>query len=264
MHEQPEWDHNRWARLYAEFERNFVEAPRRLFIEIAQFRASPPVHRVLDIGCGDGKGLEYLRSCLPDAELVGIDPDPALLKLARTRLRGRAQVTVASVEDFAEDLGQFDLILSYMNLRLWADPIRGFKRVQAALTDEGMAYIADIRRDIPAWVRESGLRCLPQETFREVSAAQIDSGLTVDAVQSQLKDADITAYTLSTHIPLGRGRAGQRVRGAGSKPRPLAKIASQLSKIESGGTLDAVQFHLFIYPRQDRTESTGADRAEER
>jgi SAM-dependent methyltransferase len=263
MHERSEWDHNRWARLYAEFERDFVEAPRRLFIEIAQLRTSPPVHRVLDIGCGDGKGLEYLRSRLPGAELVGIDPDPVLLKIARTRLRDRAQVTVASAEDFAEDLGRFDLILSYMNLRLWADPVRGLKRVQAALTDHGMAYIADIRRDIPPSVRENGLRRLPQGTFREVSAAQIDSALTVDEVQSRLKDADITTYALTTRIPLGRGRVGRRVSGAGSKPGPMAKIASQLSKIESGGTLEALQCHLFIYPRQNRTGSLAADRAEE-
>jgi trans-aconitate methyltransferase len=248
MHEQSEWDHNQWSRLYMEFERIFVEAPRRLFIEIAQLRASPPINRVLDIGCGDGKGLEYLRSRLPDAELIGIDPDPELLKIARTRLRDRARLTVASVEDFAEDLGRFDLILSYMNLRLWADPVRGLKRVQAALTDHGMAYVADIRRDIPTWVRESGLRHLPQEAFRAVSIAQFDSALTVDEVQGRLEDAGITSYLLRTRIPLGPGRLGQRASGDGGEGGPIAKIASQLSKIESGENLDVVQFHLFIYP----------------
>jgi SAM-dependent methyltransferase len=251
--DQSKWDHNRWARIYEKFERNHLELPRRLFIEIAQLQASPPIRRVLEIGSGDGKGLEYLRGRLTDAELVGIDPDPAMVKLARTRLRGRAHVTVASAEDFPESLGRFDLILSYMNVRLWAEPVRGFRRVQAALADDGMAYVVDIRRDISARLREEILSGLPQGNFRAVSAAQIDSGLTIEEVRGRMDEAGITAYRLLTGMPWGSGRgAGIGAGRTGRRGGPIAEITRQMAEsclASSAGSFSYVQMHLFVYPQ---------------
>ena len=48
-----EWDHNQWTRLYAKFESEFIELPRRLCMEIARLRASPPLRKVLEIGRGN-------------------------------------------------------------------------------------------------------------------------------------------------------------------------------------------------------------------
>ena len=107
------------------------------------------------------------------------------------RTRRRAQVILASAEDFPESLGRFDLILSYMNLHLWAEPARGLKRLQSALTENGMAYLVDVRRDISARLREDGLNYFPPHAnFRAVFFAQIKAGLTMEEVTSRL--AEIT------------------------------------------------------------------------
>jgi SAM-dependent methyltransferase len=253
MDPQSEWDHNRWARIYEKFERAYLELPRRLFIEIAQLQASRPIRRVLDIGCGDGKGLVYLRGRLVNTELVGIDPDPNMVRVARSRLRGRVQAIVASAEDFPESLGRFDLVLSYMNVHLWGELVRGLRHVQAALTDEGMAYLVDIRRDIPVRVREEGLKHLPQGNFRAVSEAQIESGLSLDDVRSRMDEAGITTYRLLDRMPSGFRRGiGITAGRTGRRSEPIAEITRQMAEAGLAGSprsASSLLMHLFIYPQ---------------
>jgi len=253
VEDRAEWDHNRWTRIYQEIERTYLELPRRLFIEIAQLQASPPIRRVLDIGCGDGKGLEYVRARLAHAELVGIDPDPAMVKVARTRLRGRAQVTVGSAEDFSESLGRFDLILSYMNVRLWADPVRAFRRVQAALTVDGMAYLVDVHRDISASLREESLNSIPKGEFRAVSAAQIDSALTIEELRGTMDQAGVTAYRLLTGMPWGPGRGAGMAAGLTNRRHgPMTEITRRMSEVwltRNPRSASQVQMHVFVYPQ---------------
>lgn len=254
MNAQTEWDHNQWTRLYAKFESEFVELPRRLCMEIARLRVSPPVRKVLEIGCGDGKGLEYLRRSLPDVELVGIDPDPSMVKLARARLRDRALITRAAAEAVPDHLGPFDLILSYMNFHRWSEPMLGLKRLQRGLTENGMAYIVDVRGDISPRMRQDGLRCLPSHgTFRAVAAAQMECGVTVEELRCRLDEAGISAYQLMTGMPAGGARGvGLAMRRTGRHDGRIGEITKQLSAMEVGRHLADAQIHLFIYPQPDR------------
>ncbi len=72
--------------------------------------------RVIDIGCGDGR---MALGCAPyAAEVVGVDPDPSAIRLAREKARGqgahnvRFKVGVAQTLPFAD--GHFDVaILSW-------------------------------------------------------------------------------------------------------------------------------------------------------
>jgi SAM-dependent methyltransferase len=43
------------------------------------------IRSVLDVGCGTGRGIRYLRQHMPDLEVHGIDPSPDLLKIATER-----------------------------------------------------------------------------------------------------------------------------------------------------------------------------------
>src|SRR5882672_9240113 len=69
--------------------------------------------RVIDIGCGDGR---MALGCAPYAlEVVGVDPDPSAIRLARTKARelGAAnthfKVGVAQQLPFAD--GSFDVVI---------------------------------------------------------------------------------------------------------------------------------------------------------
>src|SRR5258706_8754508 len=53
------------------------EVERRMFERLDYIRCRP--HRVLDSGCGVGRGLKLLRRRYPEADLVGVDPRPGVL-----------------------------------------------------------------------------------------------------------------------------------------------------------------------------------------
>jgi SAM-dependent methyltransferase len=243
--DEDRWDHNKWARISVDYERNFAELPRELFMEVALLRASPPIRRLLYVGSGDGKALVYLHRRLPGAEIVGIDPDPVAVKLARARVGNWVKITKSAIEDLPGGLGRFDLVLSYMNLHLWRDGVCGLQRVQDSLSEDGMAYILDLRRDVPEQVRQSGLESLPHERFRSVFAAQLDSALSLSEVQSKLEAAGIDAYRLLSSVPWGRGRGG-------TKDSHLTDLARRMSKVGLSRTIADAQIHLFVYPQAEQ------------
>lgn len=82
---------------------------------LAEQAALRPGERALEIGCGTGSLLVLLKGMQPGAEVVGLDPDPAALAIAR-RKAGRAGVSLQLDEGFADALpypdGTFDRILS--------------------------------------------------------------------------------------------------------------------------------------------------------
>ncbi|HEX2203179.1 MAG TPA: methyltransferase domain-containing protein [Longimicrobium sp.] len=89
-----------------------ADAARRVLVEQAACRAGD---RVLEIGCGTGSLLVAVQRSQPGAEVVGLDPDPAALAIARRKAE-RAGVRVQTDEGYADELpypdASFDRVLS--------------------------------------------------------------------------------------------------------------------------------------------------------
>ncbi len=62
-----------------------------------------PGQRVLDVGCGTGSLAVRIRSQLPGVEVIGLDPDPKALAIAR-RKAARAGVEVRFEEGYGDAL----------------------------------------------------------------------------------------------------------------------------------------------------------------
>ena len=88
------------------------EPTREALIRQANIR---PGQRVLEIGCGTGTVLLRIKREHPDANVVGLDPDPKALERARRKAE-RAGAVVTLDRGFAGDLpypaASFDRVLS--------------------------------------------------------------------------------------------------------------------------------------------------------
>jgi len=88
--------------------------------------------RVLDAGCGPGAYAEWLVE--HGAEVVALDANEKMVRLARQRLGSKAQVLLANLEqplDFLAD-GSFDVVVSPLvmdYIRDWESAFREFHRV---------------------------------------------------------------------------------------------------------------------------------------
>jgi len=71
--------------------------------------------RALDIGCGDGRHIDYLRRL--GFKVFGVDSCREAIRLCKERFRGDANVNLKlidlTVRDSISDLGLFDLILDW-------------------------------------------------------------------------------------------------------------------------------------------------------
>ena len=120
---------------------------RRKLIEIL---ALSPDDRVLDVGCGTGSLAILLKKHYPDVEIVGLDPDPASLTIAKSKAEA-AGVDIEWRLGFASDaaeVGIFDKVVSslvFHQVPLLAKGA-GIEAMFAATKTDGTICIADYAR----------------------------------------------------------------------------------------------------------------------
>ncbi|GIH03859.1 hypothetical protein Rhe02_19260 [Rhizocola hellebori] len=94
--------------------------------------------RVLDVGCGDGYVTRLIASRLPNGSVLGVDPSPRMIEVARTsddRLTNVAfQVGDVSTMGFGPE---FDLVVSFNALHWVTDQEAAYRNIAAALKPTG-------------------------------------------------------------------------------------------------------------------------------
>jgi ubiquinone/menaquinone biosynthesis C-methylase UbiE len=89
-----------------------INAARNALLDQA---AVGPSHRVLDIGCGTGTLATLIKTRHPSLDVVGLDPDPKAVDLARRKTK-RAEADVRFDQGFSDELpfpdASFDHVFS--------------------------------------------------------------------------------------------------------------------------------------------------------
>jgi len=165
--------------LFAAFEEQYLRIPRLMYLETALAMLPQPPRRVLDVGCGTGHSLAYLSERLPDAEIVGIDPELGMIAIARERAGQNVELLVCRAEDVPAEVGQFDLVLVYSNFRLWTDPEAGLRGIVAHISQGGLGYLLDLRGDLDPALRAELLAEMETQEMRAFLASQLDAAHSV-------------------------------------------------------------------------------------
>lgn len=104
---------------------------------------------IVDVGCGTGSLLLLIARAAPQATLIGLDPDPAVLRRASAKA-DRAHARVAFEQGFARDAARLEAIrptkivssLVFHQIPL-EEKDAGLRAMHAALPPGGELHIAD-------------------------------------------------------------------------------------------------------------------------
>jgi ubiquinone/menaquinone biosynthesis C-methylase UbiE len=174
------------------------EAAHRQLVEQAGVE---PGHRVLDIGCGTGNLTLLVKRLRPDAEVVGLDPDPKALRRARRKADERG-LAVELDRGFADALpyadASFDRVVSAFMLhhlgpeekaktlreaRRVLRPGGAFHALDFGGTDHGAGIIGHLfhrahfgdQHRIPALLREAGFAEVAELAPRSTLLGRVSS-----------------------------------------------------------------------------------------
>lgn len=172
----------------------------------------PAVGRIIEIGVGTGLTLPYYRRA---AEVVGVDPNPAMLDRARTRA-AEAAVPVALEVGRAEALpfeaGRFDTAVTSLTLCTVEDPLASARELCRVLKPGGeLRFLEHVRapnrlvarlQDLitPVWRRVFG-NCHPnRDTLCVLRAA----GFEVEQLGTYFGGLVIEGTARAGHSPASR------------------------------------------------------------
>ena len=105
-------------------------------------------HRILDIGCGTATLTILIKKAHPDAEVIGLDGDPNILELARSKIC-REGLDITLVEGMSFKLpypdGSFDRVVSSLMIHHLTseNKIRTFNEIFRVLKPGGELHAAD-------------------------------------------------------------------------------------------------------------------------
>lgn len=107
-------------------------------------------HRVLDLGCGTATLTLFIKRTHPEADVVGLDGDPDILRIARAKaLDANLDVDVDLVQGLAHDLpypeNSFDRVVSSLLFHHLTreDKVRALREAFRVLRPGGGLHIAD-------------------------------------------------------------------------------------------------------------------------
>ena len=134
------------------------DAIRKQLIELGAIGVG---QRVLDIGCGTGALTILIKQHHPDAIVIGLDPDPKALAIARTKA-DRAELSIELVEGFGDRLGYpdatFDRVFSSLMLHHLdaSGKVATLREVKRVLKPAGSFHVLDFGPPRSALTRAIG------------------------------------------------------------------------------------------------------------
>lgn len=99
--------------------------------------------KVLDVGCGTGSMLAKIHKEYPKSSLVGIDPSPKALAMARQIAPGKPITLIKASSESMKFANEFDIVFLGESLYMMKDKERGLSNCWRALKNYGTIAIME-------------------------------------------------------------------------------------------------------------------------
>jgi SAM-dependent methyltransferase len=145
-----------WATLKEGLHPSFTE-----FIEQTDFE----IKNALDIGCGDGRYLLFLRK--KGFRITGLDSSPTAISMANKLLESSGQWIVADMFDYPYPTNTYDLVLSHAAIHhgLKVQVTSLLEQIHSLLVPKGKIFISVPSEDSKTnWATMAGHETLPDGT----------------------------------------------------------------------------------------------------
>lgn len=135
------WSKSVGARLYRKFAgKHFIKMHKR----VAEVILERKVMSVLDIACGPGDFLAYLKERNPNIQITGTDIAPGMIEYTQKRLGEKAKIVEAGAHNQPFKNENFDSVTVMMAFHHFPDQIKSLKEIQRILKKDGRCFIADV------------------------------------------------------------------------------------------------------------------------
>lgn len=184
---------------------------KRRLVEQASIR---PSQRVLDLGCGTATLTLLVKQAAPAADVVGLDGDPAVLRIAREKAeQAGVEITLLEGMSFAPPFPpeSFDCILSSLVLHhlTTADKRRTLEQAYQLLKPGGTLHIADWGQAQNALMRVAFLGVQLLDGF-ETTADNVAGRLIPLMREAGFADAEETHHEMTVFGTLALYRASRQ------------------------------------------------------
>ncbi len=101
------------------------------------------IKTIVDVGCGSGHGLKYIKNQIPDSEIYGIESSPECCEILCSDEIDATLITKDFDSDWEEEhRGKFDLIILRHVVEHMLSPVETLKKLRVALSKNGFIYLA--------------------------------------------------------------------------------------------------------------------------
>ena len=127
---------------YYNFKRPLKEHEKALGNIIIKNYKNKDKINIIDLGCADGKFLEFLDKKLNFNKIVGIDFDKKLINEAKEKFfNGKTNFICADYSKFNKKLKDFDIIIASGFYNIFSDPIKYLNKSLKYLNKKGNVFI---------------------------------------------------------------------------------------------------------------------------
>lgn len=101
---------------------------------------------VVDVGCGTGAALRHAASTVTDGQLIGVDPVPRMLEIARQETVGhpaaaRIEFRLGAAKGLPVEDDSADIVFAFDSFDHWQDKDQGLTEIRRILRSNGQLLV---------------------------------------------------------------------------------------------------------------------------